>query len=103
MDILWGCLVDHTYSDELFSWLLNQAQSREQHALGLDALKVSAAPNPNICNLKWFCEIWDKDKSENILDFGTKSGVYFVKFSVISQENFENEIKFYAAKEKIEI
>ncbi|XP_012254828.2 ubiquitin carboxyl-terminal hydrolase 34 [Athalia rosae] len=40
VDILWQCLSqDPTCSDELFSWLLSQAKSTEQHALGMDTLK----------------------------------------------------------------
>lgn len=40
VDILWLCLAtDPQCSDELFSWLLSQAKSKDQHALGLDALK----------------------------------------------------------------
>lgn len=40
VDTLWSCLAtDAQCSDELFSWLLNQAKSKEQHALGMDALK----------------------------------------------------------------
>lgn len=40
MDTLWSCLAtDSQCSDELFSWLLNQAKSKDQHALGMDALK----------------------------------------------------------------
>lgn len=40
VDILWQCLSqDPTCADELFSWLLSQAKSTEQHALGMDTLK----------------------------------------------------------------
>ncbi|XP_046627893.1 ubiquitin carboxyl-terminal hydrolase 34 [Neodiprion virginianus] len=40
VDILWQCLSqDSMCSDELFSWLLSQAKSTEQHALGMDTLK----------------------------------------------------------------
>lgn len=40
MDTLWSCLAtDSQCSDELFSWLLNQAKSKDQHALGMEALK----------------------------------------------------------------
>ncbi|XP_049955909.1 ubiquitin carboxyl-terminal hydrolase 34 [Schistocerca serialis cubense] len=40
LDILWNCLAtDAQCADELFSWLLNQAKSRDQHALGSDALR----------------------------------------------------------------
>ncbi|KAG7202552.1 hypothetical protein KM043_009748 [Ampulex compressa] len=40
VDILWQCLSqDATCADELFSWLLSQAKSTEQHALGMDTLK----------------------------------------------------------------
>lgn len=40
VDILWQCLSqDSTCADELFSWLLSQAKSTEQHALGMDTLK----------------------------------------------------------------
>ncbi|KAK1132977.1 hypothetical protein K0M31_014343 [Melipona bicolor] len=40
VDILWQCLSqDTTCADELFSWLLSQAKSTEQHALGMDTLK----------------------------------------------------------------
>lgn len=31
--------LDSLCSDELFSWFLTQAKSKEQHALGLDTLK----------------------------------------------------------------
>ncbi|KAL0117751.1 hypothetical protein PUN28_008863 [Cardiocondyla obscurior] len=40
VDILWQCLSqDPVCADELFSWLLSQAKSTEQHALGMDTLK----------------------------------------------------------------
>ncbi|XP_050445730.1 ubiquitin carboxyl-terminal hydrolase 34 isoform X1 [Cataglyphis hispanica] len=40
VDILWQCLSqDPICADELFSWLLSQAKSTEQHALGMDTLK----------------------------------------------------------------
>lgn len=41
VDTLWSCLAaDPQCSDELFSWLLNNARSKDhQHALGLDALR----------------------------------------------------------------
>lgn len=40
VDTLWQCLAqDPTCADELFSWLLSQAKSAEQHALGMDTLK----------------------------------------------------------------
>nr|XP_012145219.1 PREDICTED: ubiquitin carboxyl-terminal hydrolase 34 isoform X2 [Megachile rotundata] len=40
VDILWQCLSqDPTCADELFSWLLSQAKSTEQHALAMDTLK----------------------------------------------------------------
>ncbi|XP_068081544.1 ubiquitin carboxyl-terminal hydrolase puf [Anabrus simplex] len=40
VDTLWGCLAtDKRCADELFSWLLSQAKSKEQHALGVDTLK----------------------------------------------------------------
>lgn len=40
VDILWQCLSqDQMCADELFSWLLSQAKSTEQHALGMDTLK----------------------------------------------------------------
>ncbi|KAK0163763.1 hypothetical protein PV328_002459 [Microctonus aethiopoides] len=40
VDILWQCLAqDPLCADELFSWLLSQAKSTEQHALGMDTLK----------------------------------------------------------------
>ncbi|KAL0270091.1 UNVERIFIED_CONTAM: hypothetical protein PYX00_007611 [Menopon gallinae] len=41
VDTLWSCLAtDPQCSDELFSWLLNNARSKgHQHALGIDALK----------------------------------------------------------------
>lgn len=40
VDTLWNCLAqDSCCADELFSWLLSQAKSTEQHALGMDTLK----------------------------------------------------------------
>ncbi|KAJ8674345.1 hypothetical protein QAD02_005607 [Eretmocerus hayati] len=40
VDTLWQCLAqDPSCADELFSWLLSQAKSTEQHALGMDTLK----------------------------------------------------------------
>ncbi|XP_064464002.1 ubiquitin carboxyl-terminal hydrolase 34-like isoform X1 [Ornithodoros turicata] len=40
LDVLWSCLaLDPECSNELFSWLLNQVRSREQHALGADLFK----------------------------------------------------------------
>lgn len=40
VDVLWSCLaLDPECGNELFSWLLNQVRSREQHALGPDLLK----------------------------------------------------------------
>lgn len=40
VDKLWSCLAtDLECSDELFSWLLNQAKNKDQHAMGLDTFK----------------------------------------------------------------
>ena len=40
VDALWSCLAnDPETADELFSWLLTQAKNKEQHALGIEALK----------------------------------------------------------------
>uniref|UniRef100_T1IPZ0 ubiquitinyl hydrolase 1 n=1 Tax=Strigamia maritima TaxID=126957 RepID=T1IPZ0_STRMM len=40
VDTLWSCLAfDQECSDELFSWLLNQAKNKDQHAMGLDTFK----------------------------------------------------------------
>ncbi|CAG2063150.1 unnamed protein product, partial [Timema podura] len=40
VDTLWLCLAtDLQCCDELFSWLLSQTKNKDQHALGMDALK----------------------------------------------------------------
>ncbi|XP_014226620.1 ubiquitin carboxyl-terminal hydrolase 34 isoform X1 [Trichogramma pretiosum] len=40
VDTLWQCLAqDPTCSDELFSWLLSQAKSTDQHALAIETLR----------------------------------------------------------------
>uniref|UniRef100_T1K3V7 USP domain-containing protein n=1 Tax=Tetranychus urticae TaxID=32264 RepID=T1K3V7_TETUR len=40
VDTLWNCLAtDKECSDELFSWLLNQVRTRDQHALGPEMFK----------------------------------------------------------------
>lgn len=40
VDTLWLCLAhDPECADELFGWLLNQAKSKDQHALSISLFK----------------------------------------------------------------
>ena len=40
VDTLWNCLVDNQEcSDDLLSWFLNQAKSKEHHAMSLETFK----------------------------------------------------------------
>ena len=40
MDTLWNCLAeDPECTDDCFHWFLNQAKSKDQHAMGLDTFK----------------------------------------------------------------
>ena len=40
VDTLWNCLAeDPECTDDCFHWFLNQAKSKDQHAMGLDTFK----------------------------------------------------------------
>lgn len=49
VDILWQCLAqDPECADELFGWLLNQAKSKDQHALSVSLFKHVLLEKVNI-------------------------------------------------------
>ncbi len=39
VDHLWNCLADTECSDDLLSWFLNQAKSKDHHAMSLETFK----------------------------------------------------------------
>ena len=57
VDVLWQCLVCNSdCSDDTLEWFLQQAQSKEFHALDASALQyiyTEKVPNSVLTQLKW--------------------------------------------------
>ena len=52
MDVLWHCLVcDSESSDDTLEWFLQQAQSKEFHALDAPAMQYIFTEKVNDCTL----------------------------------------------------